>query len=281
MKEYQKNKKNKTDTNADNKTPVESLTNSTHSSLNEIQHLDENETLNQSVHSVSPLQQYFTGGNLSVFDEISHKHNANDEFYKFDVITYNTSDCNNGIVKMGVQDEHKAAIPIGNPTDTNTEETHDAVAVEDPEIVPNEIYNRLNAINNTSDTTHENEPPKAVELFLGTTGTENTSLNNTGSTPLCSNDNVNNVQENMQSLKQLSTQIIQLIDDNNIGTLSTRSSFESPQKNDKVYEYLELEQQKYKKLWDEMCICNSRIEELERESQILKETDGKSVIFMN
>ncbi|KRT78633.1 hypothetical protein AMK59_7948 [Oryctes borbonicus] len=268
VKEYKKNKKNKNDPNVDNKTPVESLTNSTHSSLNEVQHLDENETSNQAAHSVSPLQQYFTGGNSSIFDEIGSKNNTED-FYKFDVINY-VSDNSNKIVEMQTKDVQDNVICTAEPN-IIVQEMPDAVAIEDPDIKPNEIYNRLNAKANNEILNHE------VELKPAECSIDNNAFSTTVaiSSPTYSHDNVNNVQENMQSLKQLSTQIIQLIDDNNINSVNTRASIETEKRNDKVYEYLELEQQKYKKLWDEMVIYKAHIEETENESRMLKENDDK------
>ncbi|GJQ85728.1 putative golgin subfamily A member 2-like protein 5 [Trypoxylus dichotomus] len=271
VKEYQKNKKSKIDTNVDNKTPAESLTNSTHSSLNEVQHLDENETSNQVIHSVSPLQQYFTGGNSSIFDEIGSKNNANEHFYKFDIINYNGSDNSNKIVETQTKNACDSAIPYVEPN-IITQEIPDVVAIEDPEIKPNEIFDRLNS-KTTSDILNQDiEQKTVVSPYICSVDNNSSNTPVTLSSQICSNDNVNNVQENMQSLKQLSTQIIQLIDDNSV---STRVGLEIEKKNDKVYEYLELEQQKYKKLWDEMCICKARVEELEDESHMLKKNDEK------
>lgn len=185
--------------------------------------------------------------------------------------------------------------------------TQDSVAVEDPEIEPNEIYNRLNRADNLftknvtqeirfSDFINTAHPKDDVNNIMETVHSSNelpielnsnqedipklnefsSQIDSNQTTALPSRDDVNNVTENMQSLKQLSTQIIQMIDDNNVGSLQqTPMKIEVEHKNEKVYEYLKAEQDKCMKLYEEAIAYRNHIAELEDKSQKLRENDGK------
>ncbi|XP_022902232.2 golgin subfamily A member 2-like [Onthophagus taurus] len=235
VKEYQK-KKSKS-------TPGDSLTNSTHSSLNEAPHIDEADQFQS--HNSSPLQQYFSGGQhqepttASFFDNIPHNNvpsQGNQDFYSFDHVNFN-----------------KNVDKETNQVNTNVyfQSVEDSLSYDDPEIKPNEIYDNLHKHNHVTieDAIQLNDYLKNDnQVDVGDVKEEN-----------------GKVEGNMESLKQLSTQIIQLIDDNSVPDGILQSNRELESKYAETLTLLQEEKFRNNNLMEELKIYREKVNYLEND----------------
>lgn len=305
LKEYQQKsqKPNKTVPEVEEHVGVsETLSSSNHSSVNGNYDATDNvpsESVNNSNPAqVSPFHNYFNGNQQSIsyqepsnfFDNLyaNHQQKSNEDLLNVDSKkTIINSDCSEETVKMQTYFNNDENI---NATVINNDE--DAKSLDYPELQQNDMYDYFHKIKSVEHPSVSSEDAKKLSEYMSTqvddntenlASTEQENLVDLQDSPNQENFNfsehhthqnskehnpVSNLNSNTESLRQLSSQITELIKDDEIIIPSHTSELEK--RNQELAALLDQERLELQRVNMQLQESQSRVQQLESESQQIK-----------